>query len=199
MIDERFVILGVLIGFAGGLSYLIDTVKGKVKPNRVTWFMWALAPLIAFAAEIKQGVGLTSLMTFAVGFNPLLIFIASFVNKKSVWKITKFDLACGFLSLVGLILWLFTRVGNIAIFFSILADGLAAIPTLIKSYKEPGSESYLVFFGGAISATLTLLTIKEWNFAHYGFPAYIFTICITLILLIKFKLGKHISVILSSR
>ncbi len=74
MINENFVILGVVIGFIGSLSYLLSTIKGKTKPNRVTWFLWAIAPLIAFAAEIKEGVGIQSLMTFSVGFGPLLIF-----------------------------------------------------------------------------------------------------------------------------
>lgn len=38
MLDERFVYLGFALVFFGGLSYLIDTVKGKNKPNRVIWF-----------------------------------------------------------------------------------------------------------------------------------------------------------------
>lgn len=67
MIGERWIILGVTLNFLGAIGYLVDTVKGKTKPKRVTWFMWALAPLVAFFAEIKQGVGLQSLMTFMVG------------------------------------------------------------------------------------------------------------------------------------
>lgn len=94
MLNENFVILGAVILAIGSLSYLIDTLKGKVKPNRVTFFLWALAPLIAFAAEIKQGVGIQSLMTFMVGFSPLLIFLASFVNKKAEWKLGSFDFIC---------------------------------------------------------------------------------------------------------
>jgi hypothetical protein len=80
MINEKFVILGVILSFFGSISYLIDTVKGKAKPNRISFFFWGLAPLIAFSAEIKQGVGMASLMTFIVGFNPMLIFFASFIN-----------------------------------------------------------------------------------------------------------------------
>jgi hypothetical protein len=56
MLDSHFVILGAILNVIGGLSYLIDTIKGKAKPNRVTWFLWALAPLIAFTAELKQGL-----------------------------------------------------------------------------------------------------------------------------------------------
>ena len=77
MINANFVFVGVFFQSIGGLSYLIDTVRGKIKPNKVSWFLWSLAPLIAFAAEVKQGVGIQSLTTFIVGFVPLIIFIAS--------------------------------------------------------------------------------------------------------------------------
>lgn len=193
MIDERFVFLAVAFNFFGSLSYLIDTVKGKIKPNKVTWFLWALAPLVAFAAQISQGVGLSSLLTFMVGFGPLLVFIGSFVNKKAQWKITNFDLICGALSILGLLLWGITRVGNIAILFAILADGLAAIPTLVKSYQAPETENYKVFLLAMIAALITLLTIKQWDFAHFAFPLYIFSICFIFVLLIKFKLGKKLN------
>lgn len=192
MLNSNFVFLGVIIGSIGGISYLIYTVKGKVKPNKVTFFLWALVPLIAFAAEIKQGVGIQSLMTFSVGFFPLAIFIASFFNKKAEWKITNFDLICGAFSVIGLILWLVTKIGNIAIIFSILADGLAALPTVIKSYKYPETESGWTYLTAAINATFTLLTINLWNFAHYGFPVYILIINMIIFSAIQFKIGKRL-------
>jgi hypothetical protein len=71
---------------------------------------------------LKQGVGILALTTFSVGFVPLTIFIASFFNKESEWKIGKLDIVCGVLSVLGLVLWLITKVGNVAIFFSIMAD-----------------------------------------------------------------------------
>ncbi len=190
MINENFVIVGVIIAFLGGLKYLFETIKGKAKPNKVTWFLWALAPLIAFAAELKQGVGIQSWMTFSVGFGPLLVFIASFVNKKAYWKLTRFDFICGALALLGLLLWYITKVGNVAISFSILADGLAAVPTIVKSYRYPETEDYFVYLASAISAILTLLTITTWNFATFGFPLYILIVCLILFVLIKFKVGK---------
>lgn len=190
MIHPNFVIIGAIISFIGGISYLYGTVKGTTKPNRVTWFLWSFAPLLAFFAELNQGVGIQSLMTFMVGFNPLLIFIASFINKKSQWKITRFDLFCGTLSIVGILLWYLSKNSNIAIIFSILADGMAGVPTVVKSFKYPETESYYVYLGGAFSAAVTLFTIDNWNLAHFGFPLYILAICSILILLIKFKLGK---------
>lgn len=193
MIDEKFIFVAVALNLAGGLSYLIATLKGEAKPNKVSWFFWGLAPMIAFAAQVKQGVGLSSLMTFAVGFSPVIIFFASFLNKKAEWKITKFDLICGALSLLGLILWAYTRVGNIAILFAILADLLAGIPTIVKAYKAPETENYQAYLFAGIAAIITLLTIKQWDFAHYSFAIYIFFFNLITFPLIKFKLGQKFS------
>lgn len=190
MINEQFVLVGAALNLIGSLSYLRDTIRGKTKPNRVSWFLWALAPLIAFGAQIDDGVGFSALMTFMVGFGPLLIFLGSFVNRRSEWRLNQLDLVCGILSILGLALWLTTGDGILAIIFAIVADGLAAVPTLVKAYKEPKSENWHAFLLGAISAGITLLTIDNWDFAHVGFPAYIFAVCIALFILIKFEIGN---------
>lgn len=189
MLNEKFIILGALFSLYGGLSYLIDTIKGKAKPNRITWFLWTLAPMIAFAAQLEKGVGLTALMTFMVGFNPAMIVIASFINKKSYWKLNKMDYFYGAISVFAIIIWQVTGEGNLAILFSIIADAFASIPTIIKSYKEPETESSNSYLFFTINAGITLLTIKDWTFAQWGFPVYIFILCSLIYVLVKFKLG----------
>jgi hypothetical protein len=193
MLNQNFIIIGTLIGAAGSLAYLMDTVKGKVKPNRVSFLLWSIAPFIAFAAQIKQGVGLESLMTFSTGFLPLTTFIASFVNKKAEWKITKFDVICGVLSIIGLILWLITKVGNIAITFSILADALAAIPTIVKSYKYPDTELAWPWIATVVGVVLTLLTLNELTFANSGFIIYILMVNTLIFALVQFRIGEKLS------
>ncbi|HXE09828.1 MAG TPA: hypothetical protein VN554_00195 [Verrucomicrobiae bacterium] len=192
MINQNFVILGVLIGFAGNMVYVINTLKGRTRPNRVTWFMWTLAPFIAFAAQLHEGVGIQSLVTLMAGTCPLLVLIASFVNNKSVWKLTPFDFSCGALSIVGLVLWLLTRHGDIAIIFSIIADGLAATPTIRKAYTHPETEGWLNYLTAAISAGIALLTINDWNFATYGFPLYLLVVCVILSSLVRFRIGPRL-------
>lgn len=191
MINQNFIYLGFILNLIGGGSYFIDTIKGKIQPNRVTWFLWALAPLIAFIAQVKQGVGLPALLTFGVGFTPLCIFIASFFNKKSVWVLQKRDYICGAFSLLGLFLWYVTKIGNIAIICSIVADALAAVPTILKSYTHPESENYIEFLLAGIFSVITVLVIQTWNFATYGFPIYLVLVNAICFVLIKFRLGKR--------
>lgn len=174
MINENFVILGAFINLLGGISYIKDTLSGKAKPNRVSWGLWFVVVMIAFSAEISQGVGIISLATFTVGFIPLLIFIASFMNKKAYWKITKFDLLCGTFAVIGIILWQITKVGNLAIIFMIFADLMAGVPTIVKSYKFPETENWMEYFTSGICVTTALLALRNWSFAYFAFPLYIF-------------------------
>ncbi len=191
MINPNWVIVGVILQIIGSWSYLVGTLKGTVKPNRVSWLLWTIAPLVAFAAEITQGVGIQSLTTFIVGFIPLVIFIASFVNKEAEWKLNTFDIVCGVLSILGLLMWYVTKVGNIAIVFAIAADGLAAVPTIVKSYHFPETEDYRIYFFGVVNAAIGLLAISQWNFEHFGFPLYLLVLNATLVVLIRFKVGKR--------
>jgi hypothetical protein len=193
MINENFVYLGVFINLLGGVSYIRDTIIGKIQPNRVSWGLWAVAVFIAYFAEIKQGVGVQSLATFVVGLTPLLIFLASFLNKKAYWKLTKFDALCGLFSVFGIILWLITKNANLAIFFSIFADLMAGIPTLVKSYRFPETENWIEFASSFISVSIAMLTLRNWGFAFLAFPLYIFCYDLVAVILIKFRIGKKLS------
>jgi len=114
-------------------------------------------------------------------------------NKKAEWKIQKLDIICGILSFMGLILWLITDIGNFAILFSIMADLLAGIPTVVKSYTNPESENDVVYLFGFINAGIALLTISLWNFEHFAYPIYLLIVNIILVTLIRFKIGKKLS------
>lgn len=192
MLHPNFVIIGTLIGAVGSVAYLIDTLKGKVKPNRVSFLLWSIAPLIAFFAQINQGVGLEALMTFSTGFLPLTVFIASFVNVQAQWKLTRFDLLCGILSLLGLVLWMITKVGNVAIIFSIVADGLAAVPTLVKAYKYPDTEIAWPWIATVVGVILTLLTLSTITFANSGLIIYILILNTLIYALVQFRLGEKL-------
>jgi hypothetical protein len=186
VIPVQFVLLGAAFNIVGLSAYVRDTLRGVTFPNRVTWALWAAAPLIAFAAELGQGVGLESLMTFMVGFGPLVVFGASFVSRHGYARITRFDIACGSLSVVAIVAWWITGKGDVAILFSILADLLAAVPTLRKAYTHPHTETALAFLCSGISAFITLLTIDDWTFAVAGFPIYIMAMSTVMYTLVRF-------------
>lgn len=193
MISDKFIFFGLALQVWGCSRYAIDTYKGITKPNRVTWFLWFLAPVIAFFAELDKGVTLVSLMTLSVGLSPLVVLIVSFTNKNAYWELRPLDYLCGFLSLVGITLWLVFREGNIAIVLAIAADLFAALPTLAKAWKYPETETVAAYSMAIINSAIALLVIKHWTVANYGFPVYIFIVNILFTYFIFFKPGKKLA------
>lgn len=185
MIDQRFIFVAGIITFIGILLYAISTFQGKTKPNRVTWTLWTIIPLITFFAQYSEGVRLVSVFSLAYALGPLLVVIASFANNKAYWKLTFFDVSCGIISILALALWLLTGNGLVAIVFSIVADFTAGLPTLIKGYKAPETENISAFVVGIIASLIALATISTWSLATYLFPLYILLDSTLLCLTIK--------------
>jgi len=192
VIDVHFVFLGAAISAVGQALYVVDTVRGRNQPNRVTWLLWGLAPLLAFAVEINDGVGLRSLLTFMVGFGPLVVFAASFVNPKSVWKLGSLDYSCGALSIGGTIGWVVTRQGLVALGAAVAADALAGVPTLIKSWRRPESEGGSIYIGSFANAVITLLTVKHVSAPVVTFPLYIGILSLVQITLVSGRAGPRL-------
>jgi hypothetical protein len=192
VISENWIYLGTAVGAAGALVYLRDTLRGTTKPNRVTWLLWAFAPLLAAGVEFHGGVGLRALPTFMVGFMPLLIFLASFHNSASVWVVRRIDYSCGAMSVIGTIVWFATQNGILAISAAIAADFLAGIPTLMKSWTHPETETIHSYIGAVISMGIVLLTITHWTFEVAAFPIFIVIMGSVEVALIGLKPGPRL-------
>jgi len=192
VLNVHFVIVGAVIGLAGSAGYAVDTVRGRTQPNRVTWLLWGAVPLLAFVVELRSGVGLRSVMALSVGLGPLAVFAASFWNRSSVWRIGRLDYTCGVLSVAGTAVWLITRQGLAALCAAIAADALAGVPTLVKSWRAPGSESAVAYWGALVNAAVTLLTVTTITADEVAFPLYIVVIAGVEVVLVAGRLGPRV-------
>lgn len=122
---------------------------------------------------MSTGVTWAVLPVFISGFSPLLILIASFVNKNAYWKLEKFDYVCGLFSILALVLWGITKLPEVAVIFAIVSDGLAAVPTLLKAWRYPETESGGPFVSGVFNSLTSFAAIQTWTFSAYAFPAYL--------------------------
>ncbi|PIR84091.1 hypothetical protein COU18_01675 [Candidatus Kaiserbacteria bacterium CG10_big_fil_rev_8_21_14_0_10_51_14] len=168
---------GVVAHVSGTACYLWRTLKGRTKPNRVSFFIWSLAPLIGVSASLSDGVGWAALPVFMAGFGPLLIFGASFVNPNAYWQLRKLDYACGAFSLLALVLWAITQDPFWAVFFAIVSDVLASWPTILKSWRYPETEYFSAYAGAAFSSLTALIVAESLKFTEIAFPLMILVAC----------------------
>ncbi|MEZ5069529.1 MAG: hypothetical protein R2751_00830 [Bacteroidales bacterium] len=174
MIPEYFAIIGAIIGSLGGFFYLRETVLGRAKPNRVTWLLWGLFPMIAFTAQRVQGVAEVSWTTFAAGFTPLIVVLVSFFNRKAYWKTERKDYVLMAAAIAGIVLWAFTRNPNLAIFFSLTADVFASLPTFLKAWRHPETESGTAYGISAVGFGIGMLALPAFTFENAAFLTYVF-------------------------
>jgi uncharacterized membrane protein HdeD (DUF308 family) len=173
---EYLVFVAALGSLIAASVYIRSMFKVQTKPNRITWLMWTIAPFVATAASVSNGVGWAVIPVFMSGFSPLLVFTASFFSKKAYWKLSTFDYICGILSGLAVVLWLLTSNPNLAIIFAIISDALAAVPTLTKAWHNPETESAWPFIIGTFSPLTSFLAATTWAFSELAFPIYLIAI-----------------------
>lgn len=168
------VLASIPISIAGSAAYIRDTLRGKTKPNRISWSMWALAPLVGTAAAISAHADLwATVRIFLAGFLPLLVFIASFLNRSSYWKLTLFDVLCGACSVFALIVWGLVDSPRSAILLAAIGDGFASLPTIRKAWKYPETETGLTYLASFVSVLLIIPSIPQWNIENSAFQVYL--------------------------
>ena len=157
----------------GMYGYTRDTWRGETAPNRVTWGLWGFLGLVSFGVELQQHVGIAAYMTLILGIIPFVVISASFHNEKSVWQIGKFDIVCGAASLVGVAFWIFINQPTVALVAFCVADHIAALPTVRKSWIAPETESPQAFLMGVVNCLITILTLNQITTAGALFPGVI--------------------------
>ncbi len=170
---EFLVLVAASASTLAALAYIRSMFSGGAKPNRVTWFMWSIAPFIAASAAVSSGVGWAVVPVLMSGISPFLIFAASFFYKGAYWKLSRFDSAFGVMSALSLVFWYLTENPNVAIVFAIASDALAGAPTVVKAWRNPETESLWPYTIGIFSPLTSFLVAPAFTFSQVAFPAYL--------------------------
>ena len=186
MSREWLVVAAAVVSVAGSWSYGRATLAGRTQPNRVTWALWGIAPMIAFAGQLSEGVRWPALTTFVTGLCPLVIVALSYANRDAYWALRRRDLVCLAISVAALAGWALTRHGLVAIALALVADASAGLPTIIKAWRRPDTETPTAFGATALSALLTLASLSELRFETASFAVLIGTVSATLYVLVRF-------------
>lgn len=163
---------GVLT-LASAVPYIRDMLKGTTRPNVVSWGIWCLVQGIFAAAQLAEGASFSVVLPLAevgtVGFIALLGLVGYGYKKYG-----KLDIACLVLALLAIVLWQTTGEPLLALWFSVAADVLAAVPTFMKAYKDPKSETLSSYFLVALSAVAAALSTTIIDLPNLLWPANIF-------------------------
>ncbi len=160
---EALVIVASLLALVGNIPYLRDVIAGKVKPHPYTWFIWTIVSCVVFFGQLAKGAGMAAIPTAVSEIFTLIIFLLSIkYGFKNPPKRDKYFLA---LALLGLIPWLITKDPTISVITVVAIDLVAFVPTLIKTYRQPKTETPLLYGTNALRHSLILSTLGAYNIA----------------------------------
>lgn len=175
-------VIAALIAMLSTVPYLIDIVKGKTKPNIVSWFTWTLLTGIAAAAALYDDSPKTALLLAGSTFSTGMVVILGI--KFGIAKMSMFDGLCQLSAVFGLILWLIYGTPEIAIIFTIVIDFIVVLPTLHHIWLKPGEETWQTFAVGSFAALLAVISLTSYTASGLAFPLYLTIINVILASLI---------------
>jgi hypothetical protein len=96
------------------------------------------------------------------------------------------DYTCGAIGAAAIVLWLLTGQPLVALILSVAADFIIAIPTIVKTIRDPHSETLFAWFLVAVASALTLLSITSLTPSNLLYPSYLFLITLSMTCIIFF-------------
>lgn len=167
----RNVLLAILgiIDLLANIPYIIDTYRGKTKPNVAAWSTLTLINGITAVAGLAAH---NALNTAVLGFSYLAgsVIILGLALWKGTRKYTKFDLFFQVLALLGLVLWFSMHSPAVALATTIVVGELAAVPMYRHAYLFPGEETWSTFLVASLVALGTLCLATSVSFASIAVP-----------------------------
>jgi len=155
-------IIATSLTFVAYIPYYRDILKGKTRPHIYSWSLWALLTTLIVALQIKGGAGPATWVTASAGLLCIGVVILSLKNGKR--DITTSDTVVAALSLLAIGFWLIADQPIVAMTLAIVADLLAFIPTVRKSYYDPYSETLSLYITNALRFCLALLAVEQFTY-----------------------------------
>ena len=168
---EAFALISAAIILVAAPPYIIDTIKGKTKPERMTWFIFGMLGVIAFVSQI--GLGASWSLVFSGLDTAASILVFGLALKYGAGGYTKNDIFALCVATVGAVTAIIVKEPVVSLFGVLLADLSGSILTLMKTYKEPESETTITWLMVGTASVFGVLAVGKMSFELLLYPIYL--------------------------
>ncbi len=169
IIKQVMSFVAVVMTFVSYVPYYRDILRNKTHPHIYSWSLWCLLTILIVALQIKGGAGLATYTTAAAGLLCFGVVILSFKNGRK--DITLSDTIVAILGLVAIGCWLIVDQPIVSMILVVIADLLAFVPTVRKSWHKPQTETLSLYITNTLRFLLALMAIKEYTILSSLWPA----------------------------
>ncbi len=162
-------VAAIALTVAAYVPYVRDTLHGKTKPHLYSWLVGCSVATLSFIGQIiDKSAGLAAIATAMVAISCLMIVILSI--RYGITKGTRLDkiclVTCAFL--IGF--WIFSGDNEISIILINLVNIIGFIPTVIKTYKLPQTETLISYELNIVRFTINIFALQTISIVSVTFP-----------------------------
>ncbi|MDD5318672.1 MAG: hypothetical protein PHF79_02540 [Candidatus Pacebacteria bacterium] len=168
----------------GFLPYVISIFKGRCQVSKAGWIIWTVIGASIFLSYKTSGAKASAWVPLSYAICPALVLAATFYKSRSKEPWPLIDKTCLVTGLVLFAPWVAFKIlekmnalpswggalPGITLYGTILVDAFGALPTIWKSWKNPGSEDPWAWVLWTSANLLNLFAVETWawNIASYA-------------------------------
>lgn len=171
---ELFLGISIIAGLISPMIGIYSIVRGSFRPQRMTRFLIFLLSFLIFGTLWAQGDRNGIFIAGAQLIGGFIILLLSI--KKGIGGYGLFDGVVLVMTLASLIVWQTTNNPVLGLIMSIVTDLIAFSPTIVKTWKLPGTEEWKFYMSDVVASLFSILSISAYTVGNLAFPAYILAI-----------------------
>ena len=145
-------VLAGLVGVAGMIPYIRDTVRRSTRPHRGTWLIWGVLAIAVCMSQRADGASWSLVMAGTqVVLNALVIVLAI---RLGTGAMSAADTVLITIAGVGVAGWLIADEPIVATACVVAADLIATGMMLPKTWRDPDSETLSTFASASLVGAL---------------------------------------------
>lgn len=167
-----FGILSFALSFGATIPYAFDILKGRARPARSTRILFFLLMLVTLFVQSRDFTSWVLLLTLGEVATQVVLFGLSL--KYGVGGLRRLDIVCYIAFFVSLAMYLITQNTTLSLTTLIFTDAIAFVPTIVKIWRDPSSDTWVFFVvGGVCAAGASLLARNSNSYTELVLPIYI--------------------------
>lgn len=168
-------IFGYLSGAAIVLSfvpYVVSTLRGGARPEKASWFIWAVLGGITFTSQLASGATDSLWLPGLQTFGDSIVFLFSL--RYGIGGFARRDRIALVLAGAGLLLWYLADEPFLALAIAVGIDAAGVFLTVRKNMEHPGTESDAAWILTALAGLLGVFAVSPETPGLLVYPVYIF-------------------------
>lgn len=184
---------GILTVLAGIIGILVDIPlcrgiwKDQIRQNFVTYFLWGLLDAIVFVTILLQGGNIWLPLGYTIG--SLIVAVFLLIKKQFSW--TWVETLVVVLIAICLFIW-WKEGARAATIASVAALGIASVPQIVETWKDPDATPTKIFFVFTLAGLLSFIGGASWTIEDKLYPGTAFILSLSIALISTRKTKKEL-------